>query len=58
MLHWLIHSDRLSAVRGECYALGRSADAGLTANEIFKSRHCYHRFDETTQRNTIGKKKP
>lgn len=57
MLYWLIHSDRLSAVRGECCTLGRSADAGLTANEKFKSRHCYHRFDETSQRNTNGKDK-
>lgn len=43
-LHWLMHSDRLSAIRGECCMLGRSADAGLTVNEIFKSRH-NHRSD-------------
>lgn len=36
MLHWLMYSDRVSAVRGECCMLGRSADAGLTVNEIFK----------------------
>lgn len=38
MLHWLMYSDRVSAVRGECCMLGRSADAGLTVNEIFKSK--------------------
>lgn len=37
-LHWLMYSDRVSAIRGECCMLGRSADAGLTVNEIFKSK--------------------
>lgn len=45
MLHWLMYSDRLSAVRGECCMLGKSADAGLTLDKIFKSRHCYHGSD-------------
>lgn len=49
-LRWLIHSDRLSAIRGECCMLVSSADAGLTGDEIFKSRHRYHGSDVTSQK--------
>ncbi len=38
MLCRLMHSDGLSGVRGQFCMLGRSADAGLTADKIFKSR--------------------
>lgn len=57
MLHWLIYSDRLSAVRGECCMSGRSADAGLTANKIFKSRQRYHGSDVPSQNQTMGEEK-
>lgn len=42
---------------GECCMLGRSADAGLTANKIFKARHCYHGFGVMSQTQTTGKDK-
>ena len=45
MLHWLMCSDSLSAVRGDWRMLGRSGDTGLTVNEIFKLKQCYHRSD-------------
>lgn len=34
--------------------LGSSADARLTANKIFKSRHCYHGCDVMSQKQTMG----
>lgn len=51
-LRWLMYSDRLSAISGECCMLVSSADAGLTANKIFKSRHRYHGSDVTSQKHT------
>lgn len=57
MLPWLIHRDRLSAIRGEGCMSGRSADAGLTANKIFTSRRCYHGPDVLSQERTTGEGK-
>lgn len=52
MLCWLMYSDRLSAVSGECCMLVSSADAELTGNKIFKSRHRYHGSDVMSQKHT------